>query len=39
MIKTIDLTKNGYITDQELQDIIKASYPDKLNSYDFKALF
>ena len=39
MIREIDKQKNGYVTDQELQDIFKECYPDKLRDFEFKGLF
>ena len=39
MIREIDRQKNGYVTDQELQDIFKACYADQLRDLEFKSLF
>jgi hypothetical protein len=39
MIREIDRQKNGYVTDQELQDIFKTCYPEKLKDFEFKGLF
>ena len=38
-IRSIDRDKNGYITNQELEDILKLHYPEKLKQYDLKPLF
>ena len=35
-IRTIDKDKNGFVTDQELEDILKLHYPDKLDKYNIK---
>jgi len=39
MIREIDRQKNGYVTDQELQDIFKTCYTEKLKDFEFKGLF
>ena len=38
-IRSIDREKNGYVTNQELEDIIKLHYPDQLKQFEMKALF
>ena len=38
-IKDIDKEKNGYVTNQELDDILKMTYPEKLGNKDLKKLF
>lgn len=37
-IRSIDHDKNGFITNQELEDIIKLCYPDALGAYDLKPM-
>lgn len=38
-IKDIDKDNNGYVTNQELDDILKMIYPDQLGGKDLKKLF
>lgn len=38
-IKEIDKDNNGYVTNQELDDILKLIYPEKLGDKDLKRLF
>jgi len=38
-IKEIDKDNNGYVTNQELDDIIKMYYREELESKDLKHLF
>ena len=35
-IRTIDRDRNGFITNQELEDILKLFYKKKLGKYDLK---
>ena len=35
-IKTIDKEKNGFVTNQELEDILKLFYKEQLGRYDLK---
>ena len=38
-IRTIDKDRNGFVTNQELEDILKLFYKDQLGKYDLKPLF
>ena len=38
-IKEIDKDNNGYVTNQELEDIMKLCYPEELGDKDLKRLF
>lgn len=38
-IKEIDKDNNGYVTNQELDDIMKMVYPDEFGDKDLKRLF
>ncbi len=38
-IKDIDKDNNGYVTNQELDDILKLIYPDEFGDKDLKRLF
>ena len=35
-IRSIDSDRNGYVTNQELEDILKLHYKEKLGKYDLK---
>lgn len=36
MIRGIDKDRNGYVTTNEMDDILKEAYPEKLNNKDLK---
>jgi len=38
-IRSIDRDKNGYVTNQELEDILKLHYNSQLQKFDLKPLF
>ena len=38
-IRTIDRDKNGFVTNQELEDILKLFYKEQLDKYDLKPAF
>lgn len=38
-MKDLDPSRNGYVTNQELEDTIKAIYPLKLRNINLKQLF
>ena len=38
-IRTIDKDRNGFVTNQELEDILKLFYKDQLGKYDLKPSF
>ena len=38
-IKEIDKDHNGYVTNQELDDIFKMTYPNEFGDKDLKRLF
>ena len=38
-IRSIDKDRNGFVTNQELEDILKLFYKESLGKYDLKPLF
>ena len=38
-IRSIDGDKNGFVTNQELEDILKLCYKEQLGKYNLKPLF
>ena len=38
-VRSIDKDKNGFVTNQELEDILKLFYKEELGKYDLKPLF
>jgi hypothetical protein len=39
LLKELDPSSNGYVTNKELEDVMKHLYPALLNKYDLKACF
>lgn len=39
MLKELDPERNGYVTNQELEDVFRSVYPEKLKNVNLKRIF